>query len=359
MKLNDITRRAASWLSDSGPKHDVVISSRVRLARNLLGMPFPGRCTEDQRRNICHTVTEAIKKSGICDDQITLNMADYSRLDRELLVERHLISRQYAQDEHTRSVIVSGDEKLSLMINEEDHLRIQLLYSGLRLKQAFEEINNIDDSLARHLDYAFTPEYGYLTACPTNVGTGLRVSVMLHLPGLKLSGEIERAMRASRDMKLAIRGIYGEGTEALGDFYQISNQLTLGKTEEQIVNDFTNMFIPAILDYERKARQQLIEKNRLEIEDRMFRALAVTKSSKLMSSDETLDRLSMIRLGINLNCINDINLDTVNELYLLSRPAHIQKLHNAELAPRERDEVRSNMLRDRLAENRKTGKKNP
>ncbi len=356
MRLENITHHAAKWLSGYGPKHDVVISSRMRLARNLLGMPFPCRCNEDQKREVCDRITHAIQAADISEDLLFLNLEDHSELDRALLVERHLISRQHAQAGHTRFAVLSSDERISFMINEEDHLRIQLLHSGLHLREAFEEINRIDDLLSEQLDYAFLPKYGYLTACPTNLGTGLRVSVMLHLPGLKLSGEINRAMQASRDLNLAIRGIYGEGTQAVGDFFQISNQLTLGKSEEQIVDDFTGNFIPAILDYERKARQQLMKNHQLEIEDRIYRALAVTKAARLISSDETLDRLSMIRLGINLHCIDDVDLDTVNELYLLSRPAHIQKLHDTRLTPRQRDEKRSTLLRDRLLKARQAGK---
>ena len=356
MILDNTIQHAAKWLSSSGQKHDVVISSRVRLARNLLGMPFPNKCNDTQSQEVCDKIFHAIELAKIIKNPTLINLNEHDNLDRDILVERHLISRQHAHGNNIRSAVISEDEQLSLMINEEDHLRIQLLHSGLFLREAFDEINTIDNELAKHLNYAFMAEYGHLTACPTNLGTGLRVSVMLHLPGLKLSGEIDRAMRASKDMDLAIRGIYGEGTEAIGDFYQISNQLTLGISEEQIVDSFTRCFIPAILDYERKAREQLFKKNRLELEDIIFRSLAVMRNSRLIDSEEALEKLSMIRLGINMNCISDINLDTVNELYLLSRPAHLQRLHNAELSPRQRDETRSKMLRERLTKPKSKGK---
>jgi protein arginine kinase len=241
------------------------------------------------------------------------------------------------------------------MVNEEDHLRMQVLRSGLHLNDAFTEISRIDNELGKILNFAFSGKYGYLTACPTNVGTGLRVSVMLHLPGLKISGEIERAIQASRDLQLAIRGLYGEGTDAVGDFYQISNQITLGRNEEEIVDNFVNRYIPEILSYERRAREALMKNNRLEIEDRVCRSMAIVGASRLICSDETLRELSMIRLGINLRILDNVNLKTINELFLLSRPAHLQKIHGDELTPRERDRIRSELLRSRLGPQASSG----
>jgi protein arginine kinase len=242
------------------------------------------------------------------------------------------------------------------MINEEDHLRMQVLRSGLHLNDAFGEISRIDNELSKVLNFAFSGKYGYLTACPTNVGTGLRVSVMLHLPGLKISGEIERAIQASRDLQLATRGLYGEGTDAIGDFYQISNQVTLGKSEDGIIDNFVNNYIPEILCYERRAREALMKNNRLEIEDKICRSLAIVRSARLICSDEALQHLSMIRLGINLQIISDVNLKAINELFLLSRPAHLQKIHGDELAPIKRDGIRSELLRTRLADPSSAGK---
>lgn len=348
MTLADLTQRSSEWLRGVGPMHDVVISSRVRLARNLAGTPFLGRCDSAQQKEILQRLRDKALSAGIARDMFFVDIAAASELDRQLLVERHLISRQHAQADHPRGVVISGDETIAMMINEEDHLRLQVLRSGMQLHEAFDEINRIDDLLEEQLDFAFSSRFGYLTACPTNVGTGLRISVMLHLPGLKLTKEIEKAFRAARDMRLAIRGLYGEGTEAMGDFFQISNQVTLGKSEDQIVQEFLTVIVPEILNYERKARQALLESNRLEIDDRVFRALAVLRAARKISSEETMFLLSMIRLGINLDLIKDVDLKTTNELFLLAQPAHLQKINGQEMNHDQRAEVRAKIFRQRL-----------
>ena len=348
MKLSDMSQQAGQWLSGSGPMHDVVISSRVRLARNIAGMPFLGKCTDEHKTEIVHKLKDAIFTPGMFERLFFVDVAACPPLDRELLVERHLISRQHSQADHPRAIIINDQETISLMINEEDHLRMQVLRSGLYLHEAFNEINNIDDKLCEKLNFAFSGKYGYLTACPTNVGSGLRVSVMLHLPALKLSGEINRAMQATQDLRLAIRGLYGEGTESVGDFYQISNQLTLGQKENEIVDNFINNYIPEILTYERNAREALLTHNRLELEDKIGRAMALVQSARLMCCNEALQHLSLIRLGINLGILDNIDLHTVNELVILTRPAHLQKLHGSALDSRQRDENRSKLLKSRI-----------
>lgn len=348
MTLADITQRSSEWLRGVGPMHDVVISSRVRLARNLAGMPFLARCNQAQREEILQRLRDRILPAGIAREMFFVDIASASELDRQLLVERHLISRQHAKADHPRGVIISGDETVAMMINEEDHLRLQVLRSGMQLHEAFDEITRIDGMLEEQVDFAFSSQFGYLTACPTNVGTGLRVSVMLHLPALKLTKEIEKAFRAAHDMRLAIRGLYGEGTEATGDFFQISNQITLGKSEEQIVQEFLTVIVPEILNYERRSRQALLDSSKLEIDDRIFRALAVLRATRKIGSQETMTLLSMVRLGINLERIKDVDLKTINELFLLSQPAHLQKIHGKEMDSDLRAEVRAKILRQRL-----------
>ncbi len=348
MRLADLTQRSSEWLRGVGPMHDVVISSRVRLARNLAATPFLARCNQGQQADILKRLQEQILPAKIAREMFFVDIASASELDRQILVERHLISRQHAEADHPRGVAISGDETVALMINEEDHVRLQVLRSGMQLHEAFEEINRIDDLLEERLDFAFSSKFGYLTACPTNVGTGLRVSVMLHLPALKLTKEIEKAFRAASDMRLAIRGLYGEGTEAMGDFFQISNQITLGKSEEQIVQDFLTVIIPEILNYERKARGALLQSSKLEVDDRISRALATLRAARKIGSQETMFLLSMVRLGINLERITDIDLKTVNELFLLAQPGHLQKIHGKEMDTDGRDELRANFLRQRL-----------
>lgn len=357
MTLSDLTQRTSEWLRGIGPMHDVVISSRVRLARNLAGMPFLRKCTAQQQEDISSRLMREILSANLAEGMFYVDVAAANPLDRALLAERHLISRQHADAKYPRGVAISGDETVAIMINEEDHIRIQVLRSGMQMHDAFEQTNRIDDRLEERVDFAYSNRYGYLTACPTNVGTGLRVSVMLHLPALRLTGELDKAIHAARDMRLAIRGLYGEGTDATGDFFQISNQITLGKAEGDIVEEFLTQIVPEILNYERKAREALLKHNRVEIDDKIFRALALLRSARRLASDEMMTLLSLVRLGINLQRVDDIDLKTVNELFLMGQPAHVQKVHAlrrgvegaaATLNSDERDEVRAEFLRQRL-----------
>jgi len=351
MNLSDLTCRVGEWLSGSGPMQDVVISSRGRLARNLAGVPFLSRCTETQQQETERKLRGEILEAGFATDMFYVDIANASEMDRRLLVERHLISHQQGQASHPCGVGISTDETIAIMVNEEDHLRIQSLRSGLQLHEAIGEINEVDDKLEGRLDFAFHSKYGYLTACPTNVGTGLRVSVMLHLPALKMSGQIEQAFRAARDMHLAIRGLYGEGTEATGDFFQVSNQTTLGKSEEQIVEEFVQRTIPQFIQYERRARQGLLNKDPAAIDDKSYRSLALLRSARTISSDEAMYLLSLVRLGIYLERINDVDLAKVNELFLLTQPAHLQRILKKEMDARQRGEARAEFIRTRLSMN--------
>jgi len=235
------------------------------------------------------------------------------------------------------------------MINEEDHLRLQVLRSGLQLEEAWQQINDVDDRLEAGLDFSFHPRFGYLTACPTNVGTGIRVSVMLHLPALKFTGEIEKVYRAARDMRLAIRGLYGEGTEATGDFYQVSNQTTLGKSEDEIIGEFRRQVIPKIIDYEQHARKTLITERATALDDQVYRALGILRSARLLKSEETLFLLSHLRMGINLGRVKDVDLNTFNELFLLTRPAHLQRILGKRMDGDIRRAARADFIRAKLA----------
>ncbi len=348
MKLADLTQREGEWLRGAGPMHDVVISSRVRLARNLAGMPFLARCSDGQKREIETRLREQVLGMGIAGEMLYVDMAAASSLDRQILMERHLVSRQHADATHPRGVAVSGSETIAIMINEEDHLRLQVLRSGMQLSDAIDEINRIDDLIESQLDLAYHSRYGYLTACPTNVGTGLRVSVMLHLPALKMTGEIEKAFRAARDMHLAIRGLYGEGTEAQGDFFQVSNQTTLGKSEQQIIDEFRNQMVPQFIEYERLARRSLLQRRTLAIDDKVNRALALLRSARLISSEETMYLLSLVRLGVHLERLKDVDQKAINELFLMTQPAHLQRINNQEMDPMVRGQVRAEYIRRRL-----------
>ena len=348
MKLSDLTSHAGEWLRGSGPMSEVVISSRIRLARNVAGFPFLTRCSRTQRTGLEHKVRDTILGAGLAPEVLYVDLDQAPEVDRQLLVERHLISKPHATAEGSRGVAVADNETLAIMVNEEDHLRLQVLRSGLQLEEAWEQINKVDDKLEASLDWAFHPRFGYLTACPTNVGTGIRVSVMLHLPALKLTGEIEKVFRAAKDMRLAVRGLYGEGTEATGDFYQISNQTTLGKTEEEIISDFKHLVIPKIIEYEQHARRMLRDDRTVQLDDKVGRALGILRSARLIASEETLLLLSHLRMGVHLGRVKDIDLRTVNELFLLTQPAHLQKLQGRKLEGDVRRAARADFIRQRL-----------
>ncbi len=348
MKLSDLTNHAGEWLRGNGPMSEIVISSRIRLARNVANYPFLSKCSRVQRTNLEHKVRDTILSAQISSETLYVDLEAAPDIDRQLLVERHLISKPHAQAEGARGVAVSKDESIAIMVNEEDHLRIQALRSGLQLEEAWDQINKIDDALESKLDYSFHPRFGYLTACPTNVGTGIRVSVMLHLPALKLTGEIEKVFRAAKDMRLAVRGLYGEGTEATGDFYQISNQTTLGKSEEEIISDFKHVVVPKIIDYEHHARKTLLNDRTTALDDKVCRALGILRAARLMASEETLFLLSHLRMGVNLGRIKDIDLQKINELFLLTQPAHLQKLKGKKLEGDLRRAARAEFIRERL-----------
>src|SRR5436190_5023441 len=348
MKLSDLTNHAGEWLRGSGPMSEVVISSRIRLARNVAGYPFLAKCSRGQRTTLEHKIRDTILAANIAPKTLYVDLDQAPQMDRDLLVERHLISKPHAAAEGARGVAIGENETICIMINEEDHLRIQVLRSGLQLEEAWEQINQIDDVLESKLDYCFHNRFGYLTACPTNVGTGIRVSVMLHLPALKLTGEIEKVFRAAKDMRLAVRGLYGEGTEATGDFYQISNQTTLGKTEDDIISDFKHLVIPKIIDYEVHARKTLVNDKTVALDDKVCRALGVLRTARLIASEETLQLLSHLRMGVNLGRIKELDIRTINELFLLTQSAHLQKIQGRKLEGDVRRAARADFIRQRL-----------
>jgi len=349
--LDEVARRPGEWLRGSGPLHDIVISTRVRLARNIRGFPFQPRADADQRADIAATIEAAVRKAARLNEFLHLDVEKLEELDRALLVERHLISRQHAEGRGARRVAFHPSEASGLMINEEDHLRMQVMRSGFQLQEAWEEIDAVDDAIEEQLEYEFHPQYGYLTACPTNVGTGIRVSVMLHLPALRLTGELEKVGQAAKDMKLAIRGLYGEGTEAQGDFFQISNQITLGRGETEIIDDFRSVVIPKIVEYEHAARDALL-KNRLHaLDDRIWRAMAQLQNARLMSSNEAMQYLSHVRMGLHVGRLSSVDLQTVNELFIQTQPAHLQKLQGERLNGEQRSIARAALIRARLSNN--------
>ena len=350
MSFGQITQRAGEWLRGSGPQSDVVVSTRVRYARNLAGFPFVNGANRRQRNEVRDLCRTQILSNRIAPDVIWVDLSAADPTDRDLLVERHLISRQIAEqaDEVPSGVAIGADETFAVMVNEEDHLRMQTLRSGLQLGEAFAQLNRIDDVLEERIDFAFSRRFGYLTACPTNVGTGIRVSAMLHLPALKLTGEIEKVRRAARDMHLAVRGLYGEGSDAWGDLYQVSNQSTLGKADQEILSDFEHTILPRIVAYEQQARQALVNVRSDQLDDKVYRAWGVLTHARVLGAEEVMQLLSHLRLGVYLGRLDAVDTRTVNELFLLTQPAHLQRVVGQVMAPAERRVERANLVRQRL-----------
>jgi protein arginine kinase len=349
MNLDNLTHTSGEWLRATGPESDIVISSRVRLARNLAAFPFTNRASAYQKAEIEGLLRDRVAKIELDPRLDYVNVPGLSPLDRQFLVERQLISRELASAEGPRGVAVGPKETVSLMINEEDHLRLQVMRSGFALDEAWQDIDRVDDLLEQRVSYAFSEEFGYLTACPTNVGTGMRSSVMLHLPALVWTKQIEKVFRALQKINLAVRGLYGEGSRASGDFYQISNQVTLGKSETGILAEIREV-IPQIITYERQARNALLRESRQALQDRVSRAYGTLCSATMMTAEETMDLLSSVRLGVNLSLLDDITIATVNELFIHTQPAHLQKLMGALLDGEERNAARARYLRTRLRE---------
>jgi protein arginine kinase len=325
------------------------VISRVRLARNLAAFPFSSRATGFQKAEIESLLRERIAKLGLTPALDYLSLAKLSALDRQFLVERQLISRELATAEGPRGVALGNHEIVSVMINEEDHLRLQVMRSGFTLDETWQEADRLDDLLEQRITYAFSEEFGYLTACPTNVGTGMRASVMLHLPALEHTRQIEKVFRALQKINLAVRGLYGEGSRASGHFYQISNQVTLGKSESAILQEIQSV-IPQIVTYERQARESWLRDGRQSLTDKVSRAHGTLCSATMMTSEETMELLSFVRLGINLRLVEDVTIPIVNELFIHTQPAHLQKLMGATLDGEERNAARARYLRSRLRE---------
>jgi protein arginine kinase len=349
MNLDTMTQSNGEWLRGTGPEADIVISSRIRLARNLASFPFTNRASAHQTAEIDHLLRDRVAKLEADPKLHYLHLPNLNPLDRQFLVERQLVSRELANSEGPRGVAVSAAETVSGMINEEDHMRLPVIRSGVAHDEAWQEIDRLDDLLEQRVHYAFGEDFGYLTACPTNVGTGMRASVMVHLPALVVTKQIEKVFRALQKIHLAVRGLYGEGSRASGDFYQISNQVTLGKSETQILTEIREV-IPQIIAYERQARQALSRENREVLQDKIQRAFGTLKSATMMTSEETMDLLSQVRLGVNLGLLDDLSIPAVNELFIHTQPAHLQKLMGTSLDGEERNSARARYLRTRLRE---------
>lgn len=351
MSLQKFMNEAISeWMNGGGPEADIVISSRVRIARNLSQQPFPLLATASQAEEVISQIrkaseTEEFRKLGAYE---LLKMEDMNSLQKRALMEKHLISPNLVEGSEHGAVLLSENESVSVMINEEDHIRIQCLFPGFQLQEAWEMANKIDDLFEKNLNYAFDERRGYLTSCPTNVGTGIRASVMMHLPALVLTQQINRMISAITQVGLVVRGIYGEGSEAIGNLFQISNQVTLGQSEQEIIANL-NSVARQIVEQERMARNNMLEHSRLSLEDRVCRSLGVLQHARVMESKEAAQRLSDVRLGIDLGLIKGISATILNELIVMTQPGFLQQYSGQKLATAQRDERRARLIRERLS----------
>ncbi|MFA9556444.1 protein arginine kinase [Evansella sp. AB-rgal1] len=346
---NFISKAISPWMNNEGPDSDIVLSSRVRLARNISDAPFPITASKEKLEEIISLVntTFAKKNHEKFGELELLKMEDMKQNEKRVLVEKHLISPNLSDESKAGAVLLSEDESLSIMINEEDHFRIQVLLSGFQLSEGLKCANEIDDWMEDKVDFAFEEKRGYLTSCPTNVGTGLRASVMMHLPALVITRQMNRILPAINQLGLVVRGIYGEGSEALGNLFQISNQMTLGKSEEDIVEDLRSV-VSQLIQQERAARESLLEHSKLQMEDRVYRSFGILSYSRNMESKEATQRLSDVRLGIDMGLIDDVSGNILNELMILTQPGFLQQYAGEILSAEKRDQRRATLIRERL-----------
>lgn len=341
----------SEWMQGAGPDADIVISSRIRIARNVSVYPFPMLATKSQSQEVLQKASETtvLDELGKLAKFSLVKLADLSELEKKVLVEKHLISPNLANESQNGAVIISDDESIAIMVNEEDHLRIQSLRPGFQIKEAWMTANQVDDVFEKNLEYAFDEKRGYLTSCPTNVGTGIRASVMLHLPALVMTQQINRILQAITQVGLAVRGLYGEGSEAIGNLFQISNQITLGQSEDEIIDNLHSV-VRQIIEHERTARRTLMSESRYRLQDRICRSFGILSNAFIIDSKEAAQRLSDVRLGIDLGVIQGVSPDVMNELLVMTQPGFLQQLTGEKLSADDRDYRRAELIRSRFGD---------
>jgi len=345
--FEDMAKSTSSWLSGKGEENMVVLATRVRMARNIQGCLYPSAADNETNEKIVKYFSSAYGRSEKLKDGQFVKSEELDQLDRDFLVERHLMSPMFMRDDEIRGLFINGDEQVSIMVNEEDHIRMQALVPGLNLKEALAKITEYDNELGKYIEYDYDPDFGFLTSCPTNVGTGMRASALIHLPGLVITKDIDRLITKITKMNIAVRGFYGEGTDVLGNLFQVSNQRTLGVSEDEILNSITNV-CRMIIDEEAAARKLLLDEASEQIQDKIWRSFGILKHARVLSSDEVMNLLSALRLGAAMEILDGVDIPLINELLLLSQPAHLQKYYGEEMDQEQRDIVRAEMVREKL-----------
>jgi protein arginine kinase len=352
--IEQMAETTSPWLDGEGRHAESVVSSRVRLARNIQGIPFAHRAAKADLERALSVGREALESANTLGTATFTLMSDLDDLDRQFLVERHLISQEHAEKSATRAIVVGDREILSVMVNEEDHLRLQSIQSGFEVMDAWRLVDRLDDEIDRKLEYAFSYEWGYLSACPTNTGTGLRASMLVHLPALVITGQINKVLHGISQMGLAVRGFYGEGSEVMGNLFQISNRTALGTNELDIIQSLEKV-VSQVLEYESQAREILLRDARSQIEDKVWRAYGILKYCRKVTSQEVMSLTSAVRLGLCLGMIETISVTGLNAMVFMSQPAHLQKRSQRQMGPAERDVVRADMVRQILASEARAG----
>lgn len=349
MSLEQFMHDAISpWMREIGPENDIVLSTRIRLARNFQEEIFPITANDTTLEKVATFMENNYDEQSYAnyENLSYIHIKQLSDIKRRVLVEKHLIS-PYLAKARNPGVLLSDNEQLSIMVNEEDHIRIQLYFPGFQVKRALEDAFHLDDWLEEKIDFAFDEKWGYLTSCPTNVGTGMRASVMVHLPALVITKRINKMIPAINQFGFVVRGIYGEGSEALGNVFQVSNQITLGKSEEDIVDDLESVLI-RIIEQEREARNYLMKHSGKQLENQIFRSYGILKYGRIIESQEAAGRISNVRLGIDLGIIEDVSQSVLTELMVLTQPGFLQHYAKKELTSGERDIFRATLIRERL-----------
>ena len=345
--FDELLEQPSPWLSGEGARAEVVLSTRVRLARNLHGVPFTHRAREEQLQGVLMNVSSSALRSGGLGGGLLMRMEELTPVERQVLVERHLVSHELVDGSRPRGIVVGKGERLSLMINEEDHLRLQAMSPGFQLAEAWALADAEDDELSESLDFAFSDEIGYLTSCPTNAGTGLRASVLVHMPALVLLNEIGKVIKGIEHVGLNVRGLYGENSQVMGNLFQISNQTTLGRGERDSIESVERV-TKQILEHEERARDRMMRDARVQIEDKVWRAYGTLRHCRTIQTQEVINLCSAVRFGIALGMRDLCPLRVVNELLVITQPAHLQRRSGGGLSAEERNVFRAQLVRDRL-----------
>ena len=345
--IKKLTSKRVSWLRDSGPDDDIAISSRIRLARNLQGIPFPIMADTLNLASVVHSVDDALQATKSLDNVLKINMSKITQLDADFLLERRLLSREFSMRKDNRCLFMNSSEDMAIMVNEEDHLRLQCIMPGFQFENIWDKLNKLDSELSSELPFCFDSKLGFLTSCPSNVGTGMRASVMLHLPALAIAGFSESLIQGVYKLGMAVRGILGEGSDNMGNLFQVSNQSTLGESEPEIIRRLSAL-VSQIIIHEKNARIKLQEVNMNKLLDNIGRAYGVLRYAYSISTKEALQSLSMLRLGVDIGAIKTLDIHTVNELFITIQPAHLQKINETEINSKERDQIRARLIRETI-----------